>query len=88
MIATSSSLALAANILGFEIVELWVRNGDSDDSLKCIFVHCSSEDLIKVNPDIIVGHFPNHKRKHIVSPKVSFWMNIFIFPITKQPLPP
>lgn len=70
MLATSSSLALAANVLGFEIMELWVCHGDSDDNLKCIFVH-ASEELMKANPGIIAGHFPQHKKKHTISPRVS-----------------
>lgn len=73
MRATSSSMALAAMILGFDIVELWSEvHSESDHgktTLHCTYVH-ASDNMIKQYPGIIVGHYPNHKNQHKVSPKV------------------
>ena len=65
--AVSSSLALAATVLGFEIVELW--NQDDTGKLKCIYVHAEA-DVIKRFPNIIHGHYPNHRKEHIISPSL------------------
>jgi len=67
MRATSSSLALAASVLGFEITELWTE--DAEGIPKCIYVH-AEEEIVKVYPDILVGHYPNHKKNHVVSPNL------------------
>ena len=67
MKATSSSLALAASVLGFEITELWTE--DAEGLPKCIYVH-AEEDLLKVYPDILHGHYPMHKKEHVVSPNL------------------
>lgn len=69
MRATASSMALAALILGLDIVELWSE--DSGQKLHCTYVH-ASDDIVAKYPSIIVGHYPMHKREHIVSPKVCF----------------
>eukprot|EP01038_Epipyxis_sp_PR26KG_P016052 gene16052-21797_t len=67
MKATSSSLALASSVLGFEIVELWSE--DSDIKLHCTYVHASEEMKMRY-PDLITGHYPNHKKEHKLSPKL------------------
>ena len=64
-----SSLALASNVLGFEIVELW--SDDDEGKLHCNYVH-AEESLVKRYPNIITGHYPNHKKEHILSPRVCF----------------
>jgi hypothetical protein len=69
MRATSSSMALAGIVLGFEIVELWWKQGD--DKVHCMYVHATDE-IVKKYPDLIVGHYPNHKKEHKQSPAVSF----------------
>lgn len=65
MKATSSSMALASSVLGFEVVELWSDEGDG--RIHCTYVH-AEEAFIKRYPDIITGHYPNHRRKHVLSP--------------------
>ncbi len=67
MNATSKTMSLAAVILGFDIVELWSE--DTDNNLFCTYVHASDE-VVSQYPNIIVGHYPNHKREHKLSPKV------------------
>jgi hypothetical protein len=67
MRATAHSLSLASSVLGFEIVELWSDEGNG--KLHCTYVYCD-DDVIKKYPNIIVGHHPNHKREHKLSPKV------------------
>ena len=61
-------MALASEVLGFEIVELWVHNGKSD--LHCIYVH-AEQSFVKSYPTIINGHYPTHNRPHVLSPRVS-----------------
>jgi hypothetical protein len=68
MKATASSLALASSVLGFEIVELWSQE-ESSGKLHCIFVQVDRDFLSKY-PDIISGHYPNHKKEHKISPEV------------------
>ena len=68
MRATQSTMALASSILGFDIVELWTEEGDG--KLHCTYVH-ASEDTVKRYPEIIAGHYPNHKKEHKLSPEVS-----------------
>eukprot|EP00597_Dinobryon_sp_UTEXLB2267_P004381 CAMPEP_0170075316 /NCGR_PEP_ID=MMETSP0019_2-20121128/12469_1 /TAXON_ID=98059 /ORGANISM="Dinobryon sp., Strain UTEXLB2267" /LENGTH=683 /DNA_ID=CAMNT_0010286195 /DNA_START=86 /DNA_END=2137 /DNA_ORIENTATION=- len=65
MKATSSSMSLASSVLGFEVVELWSDEGDG--RIHCTYVH-AEENFIKRYPDIITGHYPNHRRKHVLSP--------------------
>ncbi|RYG66365.1 hypothetical protein EON64_09960 [archaeon] len=68
MRATSSSMALASSVLGFDIVEIWseVEPG----KLHCTYVH-AEERMKKKYPGIITGHYPEHKREHKLSPLVS-----------------
>lgn len=68
MRATAHSLSLASSVLGFEIVELWSE--DVDGKLHCTYVHCD-EALLKKHPEFNVGHYPQHKNEHILSPKVG-----------------
>jgi serine/threonine protein kinase len=65
--ATASTLKLTSEILGFKIVELWSE--DLSGSLKCTYAHVDS-DIIKIFPDVIHGHYPEHKKEHIISPKL------------------
>ena len=68
MRATAHSLSLASSVLGFEIVELW---SEDDGKLHCTYVHCD-EAVLKKHPEFNVGHYPQHKSEHILSPKVGF----------------
>ena len=68
MKATSSTMSLAASVLGFDIVELWSEENGS--RLHCTYVH-ADENFRKIYPDMIVGHYPNHRnRVHKHSPTV------------------
>jgi hypothetical protein len=60
-------MALASQLLNFEIVELWSDEGDG--KFHCTYVH-ADEDLVLKYPEIITGHFPNHKKEHVLSPIV------------------
>lgn len=66
--AMSSSLSLASMVLRFPIVELWCEN-EKKDGFSCVYVHAAEEVLAK-HKDIIVGYYPDHRREHVVSPKV------------------
>lgn len=68
MTATSWSLALASKILGFDIMEVW--SGDEKGKLFCSYVH-AEERVKELYPNIITGHYPQHKQDHKLSPKVS-----------------
>lgn len=68
MRATQSTMALASSVLGFEIVELWTEEGDG--KLHCTYVH-ASEETVRRYPEIIAGHYPNHKKEHKLSPEVT-----------------
>ena len=60
-------MALAASVLGFEIIELWTDEGSG---FHCTYIH-ADEELIHKFPDLIVGHYPHHKkREHKISPMV------------------
>ena len=65
MRATQSSMSLVSSILGFEIVELWTQ--EAGEKLHCTYVHAAG-DLLKKYPDLIHGHYPNHKKEHKLSP--------------------
>eukprot|EP00596_Hydrurales_sp_CCMP1899_P008334 CAMPEP_0119047376 /NCGR_PEP_ID=MMETSP1177-20130426/52811_1 /TAXON_ID=2985 /ORGANISM="Ochromonas sp, Strain CCMP1899" /LENGTH=669 /DNA_ID=CAMNT_0007021909 /DNA_START=346 /DNA_END=2355 /DNA_ORIENTATION=- len=58
-------MALASSVLGFEIVELWTEEGDGN--LHCTYVH-ASDAIVKKYPEVIAGHYPNHKKEHKLSP--------------------
>ena len=68
MSCTQSSMELMSKILGFDIVELWTEE-PQDPHLHCTYVH-AEESLLKLYPSIIVGHYPNHKKPHQLSPIV------------------
>lgn len=68
MRATSSTMALASNVLGFDIVELWTDANDAN--IRCTYVH-ATDSMKKKYPDLITGHYPNHKREHKLSPTVN-----------------
>lgn len=69
MRATQSSLALVSLVLSFDIVELW-SNCDDDGELRCVYAHVTQE-LQVLYPNIIAGHYPEHKRKdHSISPNL------------------
>jgi hypothetical protein len=67
MKATSSTMALASSILGFDIVELWTEG--EEGKVSCTYVH-ATESIKKRHPDIITGHYPEHKKEHKLSPAV------------------
>ena len=73
MIALAKSMNLAASVLGFDIIELWSsedrRESSTIDSYHCTYVYASPE-ILGTYPDVIVGHWPEHKRKHTVSPQL------------------
>jgi phosphohistidine phosphatase SixA len=69
MRATQSTMQLASLVLGFDVVELWTEEGDGH--LHCTYVH-ATEDIIRKYPDVIVGHYPNHKKEHKLSPMVTY----------------
>lgn len=65
----SNTLMLAANVLGFQLVELWF---DGEDGKKqCAFVY-AAEDILQASPTIVTGYYPEYKKQHILSPKVIF----------------
>ena len=67
MRCTQSSMELVSTVIGFDIVELWSEN--EDRNLHCTYVH-ANESLLQRYPDIIVGHYPNHKKQHKLSPRL------------------
>ena len=69
MRATSSTMTLASTVLGFDVVELWTESLDSS-SLSCVYVY-ATESMKSKYPDLIFGHFPEHKKEHKLSPSVS-----------------
>jgi hypothetical protein len=68
MVATAATLSLVSVVLGFELVELWYRES-SGSKFQCVYVHALKE-VHEKYPEIIVGHFPNHKKEHKHSPVV------------------
>jgi hypothetical protein len=68
MRATQSTMQLVTSVLGFDIVELWTQ--EADGKLHCTFVH-AAEVVKRKYPEIITGHYPNHKKQHTLSPMVS-----------------
>ena len=71
MRATSSMMTLASTILGFDVIELWTESLD-DGNIRCTYVYAT--DLMKKTyPDLIFGHYPDHKKEHKLSPMVSIY---------------
>ena len=68
MRCTQSSMELVSSVIGFDIVELWTEDSE-DHKLRCTYVH-AEENLVQRYPGIIVGHYPNHKKQHILSPRL------------------
>mmetsp|Transcript_6071 Transcript_6071/g.10107 ORF Transcript_6071/g.10107 Transcript_6071/m.10107 type:complete len:547 (+) Transcript_6071:90-1730(+) len=64
--AMSNSLSLAANVTGFEVMELWVA--DADHIYYCPYVY-ASEDLLRRFPGVICGHHPKQV-EHFLSPQL------------------
>jgi hypothetical protein len=60
MVATSNTVALAATVLGFDLVELWSHNS-------CTFVHASNNILQTYGVE--TGPYPN-PRAHVLSPRL------------------
>ena len=54
-------------VVGFDIIELWTA--DAQQKLSCTYVHATKA-MLRHRPNIIVGHYPNHKKAHRVSPKL------------------
>ena len=67
MRATANSMALVSSVLGFDIVEIWT---EYNNKLHCTFVH-ADDNILEKYPNIIAGHYPEHKKEHMVSPKVK-----------------
>jgi hypothetical protein len=68
MVATSNTMALASNVLGFDIIELW--STDSGGKMICPYIHATNE-IIQRFPDMIKGPYPARKDVvHVISPKV------------------
>ena len=61
-----NTFALAAEVLRFPIVELWK---DSGNSFSCHYVY-AEEIVVEDYSDVIIGHHPDHKRQHVISPAV------------------
>ena len=61
-------MAVASSVLGFDLVELW-SSDEGGNNLHCTYIH-ATDDIIKLYPDIITGHYPKHKREHKLSPQV------------------
>lgn len=69
MVATSNTISLAAQVLGFDIIELWSH--DSKGIACCTYIHASDELLARFS-DIISGPYPTRRDvKHTISPKVK-----------------
>lgn len=68
-------MALASSVLGFEMVEVWSEA--EDGTFHCTYVH-AEEGIVEKYPNIITGYYPQHKRKHLLSPKVTI-STIIIF---------
>jgi hypothetical protein len=68
MRCTSKSMELASFVVGLDIVELWTK--DPNGNFHCTYVH-ATEQTLSEHKDMIVGHYPNHKNVHILSPRVS-----------------
>lgn len=69
MQATAGALALTSSTLKLDIVELWSLDGESG-KLNCTYVQANESFLLRF-PEIITGHFPNHKQPHKLSPEVK-----------------
>jgi len=67
MRCTRQSMELVSSVVGFDIIELWTA--DSEQKLACTYVHATKA-MLQHRPNIIVGHYPNHKKVHRVSPKL------------------
>ncbi len=65
MQCTKKVMELVASVIGLDIVELWTE--DDKGKLRCTYVY-ATEPMKERSTNIIVGHYPNHTRKHVVSP--------------------
>ena len=68
MATISSTLALAANVTGFDCTELWTL--DSNGAYYCPYVYATPE-LQRRCPHLLTGHHPRDKIEHLLSPKVT-----------------
>ena len=75
MKATSATMTLASSILGFDVVELWTEGDDA--RISCTYVY-GTEAMKKKYPDLITGHYPEHKREHKLSPSVSLLYAFYV----------
>ena len=62
-------MALVSSVLGFEIVEVWSESDGGQ--FFCTYVH-AEDGIVEKYPNIITGYYPQHKREHKLSPRVSF----------------
>ena len=62
-------MELVSSVIGFDIVELWSEDTGVSGQLHCTYIH-ANESLVREYPEIIVGHYPNHRKEHKLSPKV------------------
>lgn len=62
LVATSNTMALAATVIGFDIVELW-----SGERSSCVYVH-ASERILEAYA-VTTGLYPTD-RVHVLSPRL------------------
>ena len=67
MQATRKTMSIASTVLGFDIFELWTEA--DGEKLHCTYIHATTS-IKSQYPDLITGHFPEHKTEHKLSPKV------------------
>ena len=65
--ALANTLTLTANVLGFELVEMWFDG--KDGKKQCAYTYATN-DILASCPLITTGYYPESKRSHILSPKV------------------
>lgn len=64
-----STFTLAAKVLRFPCIELWVSATYDSEKYTCTYVYADSK-IIEDYPDLIVGHNPDQKGEHEVSPSL------------------
>jgi hypothetical protein len=69
MTCTKKSMQLVSHAIGVDIIELW---SEDEGKLHCTYVHCTPE-MHELRPDIISGSYPEHKKEHLLSPKVRLF---------------
>ena len=67
MVCTRKVMDLVAQVVGFDIIELWTE--DTAREIRCTYVY-ATDGMKRTYPNIITGHYPAHKREHVVSPRL------------------